>query len=450
MNYATNVKPKDSNLFAIGIWVLFVLQILVIAVATSKLIPDSQIFDQFSFKKAIKFATYTFVALNLVLLAQAIRKRKANYQNPWYLVVFLGPALVGISTSAMHYERNALLNMTWIAMITGLLLVWLTIGSKSSALKHVESISLAVSAVSLVVVGLTTFGNIPTLGAIGSPNEGFLGWGFRQSGITFNPGFLGLSQLLVFAVGLNAVKNRKNATPWIGVLTVVFSSMCILSSGSKLSQLSALIVLALIWISRPMSIARARLLSIVAILLILLFGFFAPFVIGSITQNQELATFSGRLDLWKCSLSNWEVYWTTGYGIEGAFKEGFCSELSWSNGWRHAESISITSFRESGIVGPISWFVFFLATLRIGIRDVAKGQPLAIAVSISYFVLGQTGGMLSTYLPIAGLPASRGIFNFYLYLLLWIALLRVATLSQQLYVSSNHRAVGWPRQKSRQ
>jgi O-antigen ligase len=169
--------------------------------------------------------------------------------------------------------------------------------------------------------------------------------------------------------------------------------------------------------------------SIFATFAALLVGIAAPFLAipyGIYSGNQELATLNGRTTLWVCVLEKSSEFIPFGVGVNAAFPQGFCVSEGWFSRVRHPENIFLLSFVEAGFMGLISYLFLFTVALWVSVRALKQGYALSLAFTATFLMSSSISVSMFHYVPfLANRSADRGIFNFYIFVFLWLIVLAI-------------------------
>jgi O-antigen ligase len=158
----------------------------------------------------------------------------------------------------------------------------------------------------------------------------------------------------------------------------------------------------------------------------------ATVVLGNFIGNQDMATLNGRTFLWDCVTSRWQQFIPFGVGVQGAFPQGFCSDDEWFSKLRHPENMFLLNYVESGLLGFIGLILLFIVAFWFSGKSLAKGSALPMAVSATFLMSSIFYVPLFHYLPfLENRTADRGVFNFYLFTILWMAILNAFRLEKE-------------------
>jgi O-antigen ligase len=149
-------------------------------------------------------------------------------------------------------------------------------------------------------------------------------------------------------------------------------------------------------------------------------------LVGNSNGNQDMATLNGRTFLWNCVTSKWDQFVPFGVGVQGAFPQGFCSDDEWFSKLRHPENMFLLNFVESGILGIVGLVLLFVITFWFSGKALKRGSGLPMAITSTFLLSSIFYVPLFHYLPfLENRTADRGVFNFFLFTLLWMAVLKL-------------------------
>jgi O-antigen ligase len=158
----------------------------------------------------------------------------------------------------------------------------------------------------------------------------------------------------------------------------------------------------------------------------------ATVVLGNLMGNQDMATLNGRTFLWDCVTSRWQQFIPFGVGVQGAFPQGFCSDDEWFSKLRHPENMFLLNYVESGLLGFFGLVLLFVVAFWFSGKSLAKGSALPMAISATFLMSSIFYVPLFHYLPfLENRAADRGVFNFYLFTILWMAILNAFRLEKE-------------------
>jgi O-antigen ligase len=185
--------------------------------------------------------------------------------------------------------------------------------------------------------------------------------------------------------------------------------------------LGLLIVISIISINK---IKKLKYLKISIPLILLLLGVGAPFLflgLGQIMGNLDWATLNGRTQMWSCVSNNANSFIPFGVGLDDAFPPKFCAESGWFSNLRHPENMFLLAFVESGPLGFVAYVVLFIFAVIKSIAALNERVILPLAITLIFLLSNLIYVSLFHYLPfLPDRPADRGLFNFYLFYLIWV------------------------------
>jgi O-antigen ligase len=146
-----------------------------------------------------------------------------------------------------------------------------------------------------------------------------------------------------------------------------------------------------------------------------------------------MATLNGRTFLWECVTSKWQQFIPFGVGVQGAFPQGFCSDDEWFSKLRHPENMFLLNFVESGILGFLGLVLLFLVSFYYAGKSLKQGSALPLSITATFLLSSIFYVPLFHYLPfLENRTADRGVFNFFIFTLLWMAIMRAFSSEKEL------------------
>jgi O-antigen ligase len=125
--------------------------------------------------------------------------------------------------------------------------------------------------------------------------------------------------------------------------------------------------------------------------------------------------------------SRWQQFTPFGVGVQGAFPPDFCSDDEWFSKLRHPENMFLLNYVESGVLGFVGLVMLFIVSFWYSGKALAKGSALPMAVSATFLMSSIFYVPLFHYLPfLENRTADRGVFNFYLFTILWMAIIKLS------------------------
>jgi O-antigen ligase len=206
------------------------------------------------------------------------------------------------------------------------------------------------------------------------------------------------------------------------VSIVVSSIISLVLSGTRTSiWLGLLIAVSIISIKK---IKNLNYMKIYIPLILIVLGVGAPFLLlalGNVTGNIEWATLNGRTQMWSCVAEKANNFMPIGVGLDDAFPPKFCAESGWFSNLRHPENMFLLAFVESGPIGFVAYLVLFIFTVIKSFAALNKRVILPLVITMIFLLSNLIYVSLFHYLPfLPDRPADRGLFNFYIFYLIWI------------------------------
>jgi O-antigen ligase len=241
---------------------------------------------------------------------------------------------------------------------------------------------------------------------------------------------MGYASVITFAICLYFAKTKKLVI--LNLIGVLFSVTSVLLSVTRTPLLLMIFSGMIILLQKTKFVTNNwKLLTIAIPSGVALFPL-ATVVLGNLMGNQDMATLNGRTFLWDCVTSRWQQFIPFGVGVQGAFPQGFCSDDQWFSKLRHPENMFLLNFVESGLLGLIGLVLLFIVAFWFSGKALAKGSALPMAVSATFLMSSIFYVPLFHYLPfLENRTADRGVFNFYLFTILWMATLNASRLEKE-------------------
>jgi O-antigen ligase len=214
----------------------------------------------------------------------------------------------------------------------------------------------------------------------------------------------------------------------MGIIIASTSFISLILSGTRTSiWLGFLIIISMIIVSKIRNNQKTK--AIVPSLLVIL-GIGAPFVlllIGFSIGNTEWSTLNGRTQMWSCVLDRSSEFIPIGVGLDDAFPPKFCAESGWFSNLRHPENMFLLAFVESGPLGLMAYVLLFTFTIIKSFGAFKRRMILPLILTVTFLLSNLIYVSLFHYLPfLPNRPADRGIFNFHLFYLVWIWIMKDA------------------------
>jgi O-antigen ligase len=309
-----------------------------------------------------------------------------------------------------------------------MLISGLVIFSNKLSLKTISLIAITLSFLNFAIVMLQIFSIIPV--AQDNVRDGLNLISDRPTGLLFNAFAMGYASVVTFAICLYFVKTKKLVI--LNLIGVLLSVASVLLSVTRTPLLLMIFSGMIILLQNTKFVTNNwRLLTIAIPGGVALFPL-VTVVLGNLIGNQDMATLNGRTFLWDCVTSRWQQFIPFGVGVQGAFPQGFCSDDQWFSKLRHPENMFLLNFVESGLLGFFGLVLLFVVAFWFSGKALAKGSALPMAVSATFLMSSIFYVPLFHYLPfLENRTADRGIFNFYLFTILWMAILNAPRLEKE-------------------
>jgi len=316
----------------------------------------------------------------------------------------------------VHTDIKAINSPTIILMLVSTLVIF----SNQIRLRTINSIAITLSILNFVMVILQILSIIPV--AQDNVREGLNIISDRPTGLLFNAFAMGYASVITFSICLYFLKIKKFII--LNTAGVLVSVVSVLLSATRTPLLLTVILGLIILLQNTKFVTNNwKLLTLAIPGGVLLFPL-ATVVLGNLIGNQDMATLNGRTFLWNCVTSKWQQFIPFGVGVQGAFPQGFCSDDEWFSKLRHPENMFLLNYVESGLLGFIGLVLLFIVSFWYSGKALAKGLALPMAVSATFLMSSIFYVPLFHYLPfLENRTADRGVFNFYLLTILWMAIM---------------------------
>jgi O-antigen ligase len=318
----------------------------------------------------------------------------------------------------IHTDIKAINSPTIVLMLISSLIIF----SNKISSKLINIFSIALAYVNILIVLLQVLNYIPV--AQDNIREGLNLISDRPTGLLFNAFAMGYGAVITFSISAFFIKEKKLVA--LNLLAAAFSLISIIFSVTRTPLLLIAISVLLILIQNT-SFANKYWKLITFSMPALLLAFpLVSVLVGNSNGNQDMATLNGRTFLWNCVTSKWEQFVPFGVGVQGAFPQGFCSDDEWFSKLRHPENMFLLNFVESGILGIVGLVLLFVITFWYSGKALQRGSGLPMAITSTFLLSSIFYVPLFHYLPfLENRTADRGVFNFFLFTLLWMAVLKL-------------------------
>jgi len=355
--------------------------------------------------------------LTLSLIISFFQKQKL-FEFDVLKYIFTAQILIIYFTMIIHTDIKAINSPTIILMLISSLIIF----SNNITYKSINLFTIVLSYINFTIVLLQVVNFIPV--AQDNIREGLNIITDRPTGLLFNAFAMGYASVVTFSISLFFIKEKKLVV--LNILGVIFSLVSITFSVTRTPLLLVAISAGLILIQNS-SFANKywKLITISMPALLIAFPLVSVFV-GNSNGNQDMATLNGRTFLWNCVTSKWDQFVPFGVGVQGAFPQGFCSDDEWFSKLRHPENMFLLNFVESGIIGFLGLVLLFVITFWYSGKALQRGTGLPMAITSTFLLSSIFYVPLFHYLPfLENRTADRGVFNFFLFTLLWMAVLKI-------------------------
>ena len=349
--------------------------------------------------------------------------RKLDKQDIIYLFIFTLPLIVLYIAMFLNLDFRSMQSITLIFITLAPIIIWRTEFKKEDYMIFNYTV-VYYSVINIIYVFLQIFEIFPV--AQVNSRDFAIGISERPTGLLFNAFAMSYASVICLAIGINLV--LKNSSKTMGIIIASTSFISLLLSGTRTSiWLGFIIIVSMVVVSKIKNYQITR--AIVPSLLIIL-GVGAPFVlllVGFSIGNTEWATLNGRTQMWSCVIDRSSEFIPIGVGLDDAFPPKFCSDSGWFSNLRHPENMFLLAFVESGPLGLIAYVLLFTFTIIKSFGAFKKRLVLPLVLTVTFLLSNLIYVSLFHYLPfLPNRPADRGIFNFHLFYLVWIWIMKDA------------------------
>ena len=374
---------------------------------------SDEFFSFATYLQAVKYSTLLLLVLSGYIL---IKKRQDIFAFEQLKYIFVLQIVILYFTMLIHTDIKAINSPTIILMLASTLIIFSN--QISSRLINIIAITLSFLNFSLVMLQILSL--IPV--AQDNVREGLSLVSDRPTGLLFNAFAMGYASVITFSICLYFLKTYKLVI--LNSVGVLFSAVAVFLSITRTPLLLMIVSAILILLQNSKLFSKNwKFLTFAIPGGVLLFPL-ASVTLGNSIGNQDMATLNGRTFLWDCVVSKWEQFIPFGVGVQGAFPQGFCSDDEWFSKLRHPENMFLLNYVESGFLGFIGLVLLFIVTFWYSGKALAKGSALPMAVTATFLMSSIFYVPLFHYLPfLENRTADRGVFNFYLFTVLWMAIM---------------------------
>jgi O-antigen ligase len=332
--------------------------------------------------------------------------------------IFTAQIFILYFSMIIHTDIKAINSPTIVLMLISSLIIF----SNKISSKSINIFSIALTYFNFLIVLLQVLNYIPV--AQDNIREGLNIITDRPTGLLFNAFAMGYGAVITFSISAFFIKEKKLVA--LNLLAAAFSLISIIFSVTRTPLLLIAISLLLILIQNTSFANKFWKLITISMPALLLAFPLVSVLVGNSNGNQDMATLNGRTFLWNCVTSKWEQFVPFGVGVQGAFPQGFCSDDEWFSKLRHPENMFLLNFVESGIIGFLGLVLLFVITFWFSGKALQRGSGLPMAITSTFLLSSIFYVPLFHYLPfLENRTADRGVFNFFLFTLLWMAVLKL-------------------------
>jgi hypothetical protein len=348
--------------------------------------------------------------------------KKFDKQDKIHLTIFSAPTAVLYLSMFLNHDFRSMQSLTLLFILFLPIAIWKTIFNKKDAEIFLRAI-FSFAVLNLIFSILQVLSIIPV--AQINSRDLIIGAIDRPTGLLFNAFAMSYAALISLTIGL-ALLMRKSQQRIYEVSIVVCSIISLVLSGTRTSMwLGLLIAISTILIKK---VKNLNYLKIYSPLILIVLGVGAPFLLlalGQVTGNIEWATLNGRTQMWSCVTEKANNFLPIGVGLEDAFPPKFCAESGWFSNLRHPENMFLLAFVESGPIGFAAYVVLFMFAVIKSFAALNKRVILPLVITLIFLLSNLIYVSLFHYLPfLPDRPADRGLFNFYLFYLIWIWIMK--------------------------
>jgi O-antigen ligase len=382
----------------------------------------------FTFEIYLQGVKYSTLLLLVISVFALMNKRRSILSFDPVKYIFVLQIIILYFVMIIHTDIKAINSPTILLMLISALAIF----GNNISLKTINLIAITLSFLNFTIVMLQILSIIPV--AQDNVREGLNLISDRPTGLLFNAFAMGYASVITFAICLYFVNIKKLVI--LNLIGVLFSVTSVLLSVTRTPLLLMIFSGILILLQKTKFVTNNwKLLTFAIPSGVALFPL-ATVVLGNQIGNQDMATLNGRTFLWDCVTSRWQQFIPFGVGVQGAFPQGFCSDDEWFSKLRHPENMFLLNYVESGLLGLIGLVLLFIVSFWFSGKALAKGSALPMAVSATFLMSSIFYVPLFHYLPfLENRTADRGVFNFYLFTILWMAIMNSSRIEKEQQLS---------------
>ena len=405
-----NLKAISLSKF---IWAFIFFQILTTLTFLATRISNPIKFD--NYLEVVKYSTIVLLVLSIVI---ALFQKQKIFRYDVLKYIFTAQIFILYFTMIIHTDIKAINSPTIVLMLISSLIIF----SNKISSKSINIFSIALAYVNFLIVLLQVLNYIPV--AQDNIREGLNIITDRPTGLLFNAFAMGYGAVITFSISAFFIKEKKLVA--LNLSAAAFSLISIIFSVTRTPLLLIAISVLLILIQNTSFANKNWKLITISMPALLLAFPLVSVLVGNSNGNQDMATLNGRTFLWNCVTSKWDQFVPFGVGVQGAFPQGFCSDDEWFSKLRHPENMFLLNFVESGILGIVGLVSLFVITFWFSGKALQSGSGLPMAITSTFLLSSIFYVPLFHYLPfLENRTADRGVFNFFLFTLLWMAVLKL-------------------------
>ena len=414
------LKMINSSSF-LWLFVFFQLSVTLVFLATRV----DKFFTFETYLQGVKYSTLLLLVFSLFIL---INKRQSILAYDPLKYIFVLQTIILYFAMIFHTDIKAINSPTILLMLISALVIF----NNQISSRTINLTAITLSCLNFALILLQILSIIPV--AQDNIREGLNIISDRPTGSLFNAFAMGYASVITFAICLYFLKIKKLLI--LNVIGTLFSVISVLLSATRTPLLLMIVSGILILLQNSKFVTNNwKLLTIAIPGGVALFPL-ATVVLGNLIGNQDMATLNGRTFLWDCVTSRWQQFIPFGVGVQGAFPQGFCSDDEWFSKLRHPENMFLLNFVESGLLGFTGLVLLFVISFWYSGKALAKGSALPMAVSATFLMSSIFYVPLFHYLPfLENRTADRGVFNFYLFTILWMAIMNSTRSEKELQLT---------------
>jgi O-antigen ligase len=322
----------------------------------------------------------------------------------------------------INNDLKTALGLTFLILLIAPYILWISNQDSILTEKHLNLMILVIATSSFLIAVLQILQILPV--AQLNMRESLATDGNRPTGLFFNAFALSTAAVMTYLVGLYNLITKNRI--WQSTLILVTSLVTIIMAATRTAIFLAIILtIVVIFQNKFNSYKKASFASLFAVAI----GIGAPFLsipIGRINGNEEWATLNGRTTLWNCVIEKSEQFIPFGVGVDAAFPQSFCVSEGWFSRLRHPENMFLLSFVEAGFLGVTAYLILFAVAIWVSVRALRHGYSLSLGFTATFLMSSLIYVSMFHYVPfLVNRTADRGIFNFYLFVFLWLIVLAI-------------------------